>query len=173
MAAEPSIEVTDCGPVKRISLPPGWRERTNERPLPDGRFVRTFFPPACPQAHICLYYRPTPVAFTSGASFLRSLVTPFHDLSENEIDRLDSILEGMAVADAFEMLSAGTGYLNGKRIIRIVGRWRLQGNKTVAVFTNADQRGCVVMQIYYAAPERHFDTYLEDATEAMQSVEWS
>lgn len=172
MPAEQSIEARDCGPVKRIVVPSGWTER-NERPLPDGRYVRTFFPPGCPKAHLCLYFRPIPISLESGTYFMRTLVTPFHDLTSAEFARLESILEGMAVEDAFEVLNAGTGYLNGKRVLRIVGRWRLQGTKTVAVLTNGDSRGCVVMEVYYSAPEQEFDSYLEAASAAMESVEWS
>ncbi len=166
-------EITDSGAIRRILAPAGWRESGAAETMPDGRFVRTFSPPEAADVHFCLYYRPGPISLESAGAFLTILIEPFHDLPPEEIALLTDVLESMALPESFVIHECGTGYLNGKRIIRVAGTWTRLWRNTVVVVTNADERGCRIQQIYYSAPSGQFLTYLNAATDAMQTVEWN
>jgi hypothetical protein len=172
VAAEQKIQVlSESGAIKTIALPPSWQHRLEHRSA-DGRVVSAFIAPDSPAVEFCIYRRPSAISQEAGASFLRVLVAPFHELTGDEIESLDILLESMAKSESFDLRSASTGYLNGKRILRVEGFWKLLGTKTIAVFTNEDDAGCIVQAIYYSAPDALFEKFLPEASAAFQSVEW-
>jgi hypothetical protein len=100
------------------------------------------------------------------------LYAEFHDLEQEEITQLTEVLEGLANADVFRVIQAGTGYLNDRRIIRVRGDWLERKQSVMSCFMDSGGQGTHVENLYFSTPLGQLDEMAELADRIFLSVKW-
>ncbi|HEY9786736.1 MAG TPA: hypothetical protein V6D17_15140 [Candidatus Obscuribacterales bacterium] len=161
----------DIGEIEQIEIPSDWVEAPRLETV-GGRTLRKFHPLARPDIRLCSYHRSVPISAPAARAFQHTLYSPFHDLSHEELMALEEVFEGLVNANAFEIVNASTGYLNNRRMIKVVGRWLETKQDSVAYFFDVDGKGESIQQLYYAAPADEFDQHESAVRTILQSIEW-
>lgn len=171
MTTKNGIVIIDLGAVASVTIPPGWVEAARQ-PEFGGRTLRKFHPAGLPDVRFCSYYRAEPLSQPASKAFQQVIYGDFHALSQEELNTLDDVLEGMSNPLGFEVMEATTGYLNMQRVLKIKGRWLESKHDSLCLFTDAQGDGEIVQQIYFAAPGQEFTARALESDQIFHSIEW-
>jgi hypothetical protein len=168
------MELVNQGQIETISMPDGWLEAPREyNYLGIGtRSVREFHAPEEPQAKITFFYRGLPVRSETAAALRLILAKEPHVLARSEIPALKEILRERADPTVFNLISARTDTISGRRVIVIEGRYKATESDLYEVLVDTEGDGAVIQEIYYQAPKDMYFTYLRTAQKAIKSIVW-
>jgi hypothetical protein len=167
-------ELTGHGQIAHMVFPEGWVEGPPYR-FEGGigtRSFREFHPIEDPKAMLCFYYRGLPVNAALGERFHSVLEQEPHVLSDEEYSSLREILRDKHNPEDFTLISAQVEDFNGKRVLTVFGRYNKIQEDIYEIFIDADRTGRVVQEVYFQAPVDSYMKYLQDAINAMKSIEW-
>jgi hypothetical protein len=163
--------LNDIGAVLSFDLPAGWIEAP-PRPTVGGRQLRVFHPQDKPAVRFCTYLRAVALSDPASRAFEQVLYDEFHKLRQEEIDTLADVFEGVSNSQAFQLIEAGTGYLNTRRVIRVYGRWIKAAEETMLLFIDVRGDARIVQQIYFTAPTADFKEFSAIADDIFVSIKW-
>jgi len=169
-----AVVVEDHGQVQKFTLPPTWREE-NVKPRSSFDIVtlRKFCPPESSDVQLCFYYRGMPMGEPAAGKFQLVLSGEPRLLAGVDIRTAEGALGSLANPEEFEIASAETQNLNGRRVMRLTGRWLQIQYDTIHILLDADGSGTQVQEIYYAAPSNFYDRYLPEIMQSLQSIVWN
>lgn len=162
------------GQIETIALPDGWLEKPQEYDYRGigTRSLREFYPPEEPLARLTFFYRGLPVRKETANAFKSILSRDSHPLSRTELSTLEEILRERLEPTVFNLISARTDNVSGRRVIMIEGRYRETECDLYEVIVDTEGDGTVVQEIYYQAPKDSFFKYLRPAQKAIKSIVW-
>jgi hypothetical protein len=167
------MEILDKGLFKRISIPDGWVLLDMRDEARMGIFyLSEFQPPDDPDVRLSFFYRGRPEGRMASENFKNLLSKPPHELAEQELLPVMTIMRNLSDPREFKALSVRTEDLNGKRVLVADGIWDQPPLKTKHMFIDAEADGGVVQEMYYRAPEDLYDQYLRLAVDSFNSIEW-
>lgn len=165
--------IEDIGCVASFEIPGGWIEA--QRADHDGfagREIRCFHPDGIPEVRFISYVRTVTLSAPAQEQFEKTLYSEFHRVLHDELIALSSVLEASANQSSFEISGASTGYVAGKRALKVEGIWKMSGEQMLSFFF--DQRGDakLVQELCFIAPESDFKKNLQLADSIFESINW-
>ncbi|MBX9689466.1 MAG: hypothetical protein K2X27_22340 [Candidatus Obscuribacterales bacterium] len=167
-----AISIKDIGQIAEMSLPGAWGPSQEKNGFGATGSYKEFAPGGVPDVHLGFFYRGRQISSESGDSFNRVLKGSPHQLSKDELDALSPMLRGMNQAELFDLKSASTGDINGKRVLLLSGTNLASGLETQTIFIEADREGRVVQEIEYQAAQDKFQIFQSDVQKAVRSIVW-
>lgn len=165
------LEIMNQGTIDSMKLPDGWlparrineaylQQKEDQFKLPGSDGVLNFF------------YRGSRLSEYAGAEFNAVLAAKPHTLSQNELAKIGMALDTLSDKKAFEMESARTIDLNGKRVLQVDGTWKVGGRKFHGILVDAGGRGTIVQELFYEATPDTFDAHVESVKKAIKTIQW-
>lgn len=161
----------DLGCIESLELPSDWEASTDSSSF-GGRAVKRFHPVGLTEVRFVVYLREVTLSRPSQEAFENVIYSEFHALTQDELDGLGEVLEGMSNSQAFHLASAITTYLCGKRVLKIHGRWLKSMEETLSCFVDVRGDGKIVQQIYFIAPFDLFEKYSAQVDKIFTSIKW-
>jgi len=164
------MNTISTGQIEKLDVPAGWVRRDDVQ-LRSGANLIEFHPPESNEIRLNSFYRGSRVSPDSAKAFKDCLDRPPHSLKADEISSLAQVL--MDKAHDFNILSAKTQDLNGKRVLLVEGRYR-DPDKTTSqtIYVDTDGTGSAVQEISYTAPGPDYQSNLVKAQTAIKSIVW-
>lgn len=160
------------GQIQSIKLPNGWKEK-DSCPAPDKLSCLTEFnPPDNPEARLEFFYRGVRVPDAPAGAFNSILAKPDHALDRDEFQSLGEILRGKEKDELFQLDSASTETINGKRVLLLEGRYRSNDLRTMSMLIDSDGTGEAVQEVALVSPENGFEALKGTVKEAYGSIKW-
>lgn len=166
------VEVLNCGQIERMKLPPGWQANQKQEGKIGNSSYRDYTPPDNKEVKMVFFYRGRPVEPGSASAFHGLLEKPAHSLSPAELKSIAEVIRDRQDARDFQMLSARTEDLNGKRVLIVEGRYIQIQQDTYAVLVDADGSGKAVQEIFFQAPKENYMRFSREAKESIKSIQW-
>lgn len=165
-------EVTDRGQISRMRLPQGWLPNQKQEGVVGNSSYIDYCSPASKEIKLSFFYRGRPVSAASAETFHELLNKPAHTLTPAEIKSIGEIMRDRKNPADFQMLSARTEVLNGKKVLVVEGRYNEIQQDTYAVFVDADGKGKAVQEIYFQAPKADYMKHSKEAKDSIKTIEW-
>lgn len=165
------ITFNDLGAIQSLEIPVNWVEAARKKEV-GGRQLRQFHLFKRPDVRFCSYLRNSSLSQPTAIAFEQVMYAEFHKVSQNELDKLDDILEGMSNPNAFQIIDAATDYLNSRRVLTVQGRWLKMFEEMISCFVDVDGDGLHVHQFYFTAPQGEFEKYAQIAEAIFVSIKW-
>jgi len=160
------------GQIQSIKVPDGWTEK-NVCPAPDRLSCLTEFnPPDNPEARLEFFYRGVRVPDAPARAFNSILAKPDHALDRDEFQSLGEILRGKEKDELFQLDSASTETINGKRVLMLEGRYKSNDLRTVSMLIDSDGTGEAVQELALVSPPDRFAALKGTAREMFDSIKW-
>lgn len=160
------------GQIQSIKLPDGWTEN-NVCPAPDKLSCLTEFnPPDNPEARLEFFYRGVRVPDAPAGAFNSILAKPAHSLDKAEFLSLGEILRGKEKDELFELDSASTETINGKRVLLLEGRYKSNDLRTMSMLIDSDGTGEAVQEVALVSPPDGFAALKGTVREVLDSIKW-
>lgn len=166
------IQLKEFGPVKEMEVPRGWIEKKLNNARGDLKSFVKYHHPDNVDVQICLFYKGLPVSDDSALLFSKVLASQLVSLTIDNLDSLQEILGNLAIIDEFEVDSAKLIPLNEKKVLLVEGNWIKLGLKSKSYFIDAREDGSIVYELYYAAPIKLYDEYIEAVDSALETIQW-
>lgn len=165
------------GQVAEMLLPPNWTEGRHQGAVSGTSSYRDFSPPGERDVKICFFYRGRRMSQDASQAFSNLLKEPAHLLKEDEAKALfnpplKEILRDKAIPDGFNLESAKTEVVNGKKVLIIEGFFPGIQERTRAMYIDSDGTGSAVQEVYYQAPKDKFMKHQPNANAAFKSIKW-
>jgi hypothetical protein len=168
----PKISIAaDFGSMLSFEVPADWAD-SERRPVVGGRHLRKLMLSSNAAVRFCHYLRTVTLSRPATDAFQKVIYSEFHRLTTSEIDSLAEVLEGMSNKEKFELAQADTGYVNGRRVLRVQGSWRELKEQTMCIFVDVEGDGSTVEQIYFTAPQELFSHFASTAETIFESIKW-
>ncbi len=168
----PEIEVTGVGQVKTMEVPGNWEAGPDYSKRQHSATYQEFHPTGQRDSQLGFYYRGRRTSEMAGKNFHALLDKPPHTLAEAELKALKEVVRDKANPEDFQVKSARTEDLNGKRVLILEGRYTANQNDSKHIFIDADGSGTSVQEIFFQAPKDKFQTYVNTADQALKSIHW-
>lgn len=168
----PTTEATNIGQVKQIEIPGGWEAGPDYNKRQHAATYQEYHPAGAPECQLGFYYRGRRTSDAAGKTFHDLLDKPPHALTDAEFRSLEEIVRDKAKAEDFRLESAKTEDLNGKRVLRVKGRYVGNQNDAEHVFIDADGTGSAVQEVFFQAPKDKFSKHIKHAEDAIRSIRW-
>lgn len=126
-------------------------------------------------ANVKIYfeYRGSRMGDESAKAFKDILAKPPHMLSTQELEGLHQVLgTNRSNGDNFEISSAKTEDLLGKRVVLIEGYYPKHGLSARTIFVDTDGTGSAVQEITFQAPKAEFIKNSASSLKAFESIKW-
>ncbi|MGD9681896.1 MAG: hypothetical protein AB7W16_11995 [Candidatus Obscuribacterales bacterium] len=160
------------GQIQSIKLPDGWKEKS-ACPAPDKLSCLTEFnPPDNPEARLEFFYRGVRVPEAPASAFNSILAKPDHTLDRDEFQSLGEILRGKEKDELFQLDSASTETINGKRVLMLEGRYRSNDLRTMSMLIDSDGTGEAVQEVAVVSPPDRYAALKGTAREMFGSIKW-
>lgn len=163
--------VANHGQIGSMPLPKEWKELSRTPNNESLASVKEYSPKGAPDFKMSLYFRGHPTSEEAGKNFKDVLARPAHELSREEIGKLGETLDVLANKDAFEISSAKTEDIRGRRVLNVAGTFKESGKQFQGIFINADGTGSTVQEVYIEGKES-FKTYAPEARKSIESLRW-
>jgi hypothetical protein len=172
-ATNPAKEqVTNLGQIARMEMPSGWQPGPNYDTRQHSATYREFHPQGDPGCQLGFYYRGRRTSEYAGDKFHETLQKPSHILGDAELATLKEVIRDKANPADFELKSAHTEDINGKRVLVLEGRYTGNQQDSKHIFIDADGTGTAVQEIFFQAPKDKYQRYAKAADDAMHSTRW-
>lgn len=171
-ATRHGLELTNIGPINKISLPPDWQLRTERYNRPGQSSLQQYCPSGDPSVSLLFYYRGLPCDKETAGKFKETLAGPLHLLSSDECCQLRALLRGKENKQEFELLNFQSMELNGNHILLLTGIYIEDQKPMMCLYLDVDGTGAVVQEIEYQAPLDRYAIYLPQIEESIQSICW-
>jgi hypothetical protein len=147
------------------------REAVSE-PLSPFR-ARRFQPPNAPNIQL-QFISPGQRLIEQTAENVRAVLEkPPHRLEEAERRLLLPVLRDLADQASFNLESAQTWDLNGRRVLCVEGRWLLDPFRSMTLFVDIDGSAEAFEEIVCVAPADEFEPRRHMFEQILQTVEWN
>lgn len=156
-----------------MHLPDGWKETEPEVKVVFMERLREFRSQDDPAVEISLYYRGQPIARAAANRLLSVLEKPSHSLTEQEVDAVSVVLRDASDSDWFDLRSARTETLKGRKVLVCEGVWKRSGIVDLGVFIDRNGDGSEIEELHYKAPENLYQKFLGTAGRAFRSISWN
>lgn len=163
--------VANHGQIGSMSLPKEWKELTRNADDETLASAKEFSPKGAPDVKMCLYFRGYPTSEEAGKNFKDVLSHPAHNLNAEEIGKLGETLDVLANKDAFDISSAKTEDIRGRRVLNVSGTFKESGKQYQGIFIDADGTGSAVQEVYVEGKES-FKDYAPQARKSIESLRW-
>jgi len=158
------------GQIESMDVPEGWVKRENSA-LRAGASLVEYHPPEHDDIRFNSFYRGSRVSEKSARNFRECLNKPAHSLESNERLALSEVLRDKSYD--FQVLSAKTEDLKGKRVLSIEGRYNdSEHTSSRTIYVDSDGTGSAVQEISYTASGPDYQAHLAQAQKAFQSIIW-
>lgn len=158
------------GQIASMPVPSGWELRTGYT-LPAGAGLTEYHPHINDDIRLNSFYRGYRIDEESAQKFKECLAQPPHELQQSEIQGLRAVLDTKGYD--FDLRSAKTVDLNGKKILWVEGAWQdAEHTNAQTIYVDSDGTGSAVQEISYSAPAKDYNTYLEEARKSLTSIQW-
>jgi len=167
----PGKEEISTGQIHSMVMPAGWEKRSDVR-LPAGAGLVEFHPHGQDDVRLNAFYRGRRVGIEAANAFKECLAKPPHQLQDQELKVLAVVLRDKG--SDFDIFSARTIDLNGKRVLSVEGCFKDQektGEKTL--YVDSDGTGSAIQEISYCAHGKDYQRYLGEAEKAFRSIIWN
>lgn len=161
------------GAIRLMHLPDGWQETEPSVDLYFMEALREFKHKEDPTVEICIYYRGQPIAKGAANRLLTVLDKPSHTLTGAELDSVSVVLRDASDSDWFDMRSARTETLKGRKVLVCEGVWKRSGIVDLGVFIDRNGDGSEIEELHYKAPENLYQKFLGTAGKAFRSIMWN
>jgi hypothetical protein len=168
----PQDRVTDLGQISRMEMPSGWQAGPDYNNRQHGATYREFHPAGDPGCQLGFYYRGHRTSAMAGEKFHDVLQKPSHIVGEAELASLKEIVRDKANPKDFELKSAHTEDINGKRVLILEGRYTGNQQDAKHIFIDSDGTGTAVQEVFFQAPKDKYQRYAKVADDAMHTARW-
>jgi hypothetical protein len=161
------------GQIARMVLPSGFeRGESKARDQNSQVSYEEFHPADAPDAMLCFFYRGHKMSAGGAEAFKDALAKPAHILSQAELQSLSEVLRDKAKSADFNILSARTEDLKGKRVMLIEGRYRSNQEDVTSMLIDASGDGRSVQEVFFQAPKQEYTKHIGGVRQALKSIEW-
>jgi len=167
-----TLEVIDHGQIKRMVLPPDWREGERVERVVGNSSLRQFHPSDNDSVTLYFYYRGHDLADHAAGRFRDTLRAPEHRLSLNEMRALAVVVGEKADPDQFSVADARTASLNGRNVLLVEGHYRPVDERSLSIYIDADWSGRFVQEIVLKAPAEQYDRHADVIKATLRAIEW-
>ncbi len=170
-------EVVSQGQIAEMTLPNGWEEGRIQGAVSGTSSYREFTPAGERDAKLIFFYRGRRMSKDASDAFLNVLKQPAHMMKEDEAKTLfnpplKEILRDKAIPGGFNLESAKTEVINGKKVLVIEGTFPGIQERTRAMYIDADGTGSAVQEVYYQAPKDKFMKHQPSVNASFKSIKW-
>lgn len=161
------------GQIAKMSLPNGFEHgESKERTEASGLSYDEYHPAGKPDAMLCFLYRGKKVNDAAADSFKQVLEQPPHSLSHAELSTLKEIVKDKANPGDFNVLSARTEDIQGKRVLLIEGRYKANQEDSLSMYVDACGDGKSVQEIFFQAPKHDYSQLIKSVRNSFKTIEW-
>ncbi len=166
------LKVSDLGAIATFSLPTGWVENIQAASqLAQQSYSRDFSPEEDSFSSLSVFFSGKQISETSANNF-RAVISEFpHELSAEEINSISQVLSKMADEDAFDLRSAATAVVSGRRVLIVDGAWKKSQTQFYGLMTEVGESR-EIQEIFFEAKMTGFMKYLSVVVDSFQTIEW-
>ncbi len=169
--------IVSQGQVAEMTLPSGWQEGRTEGAVSGTSSYREFTPENEKDVKVCFFFRGRRMSKDASEAFSKLLKEPAHMLKEDEAKALfnppiKELLRDKAIPGGFNLESAKTEVINGKKVLVLEGFFPGIQERTRAMYIDADGTGSAVQEVFYQAPKDKFMKHQPSANAAFKSIKW-
>lgn len=168
----PQQEIKDHGQIRRLTGPAGWEAGQPPTGREHGPSYRELHPAGDKDCQLGFYYRGKRCSEAGAKAFKDVLDKPAHELTPAELRSVREIVRDKANTEDFEVKSAKTEELNGKKTMILEGRYKQNQNDARHLFIDADGTGSSVQEIFFQAPKDKYPKYAPAAEQSIKSIQW-
>jgi hypothetical protein len=174
MASSASLpEAKDIGQVADMKLPagfvPGKQSGGNGGSVSS---FQEFHSGSNPDMKVYFEYRGHRMSPGASADFHSVLAEPAHNLPQPELDKLHEVLQAKGGPSDFQISTAKTQDVNGKRVLVVEGDYLKFGLRARTMYVDSDGTGGAVQEITFQAPTNVFKQNIIQGTKSLESVTW-
>jgi hypothetical protein len=163
-------EAKDIGQVADMKLPPGFVSgKENAGP---NAFFKEFHSGSDPDVKVYFEYRGHRMSPDGSTKFHDILAQPAHNLAQKELDQLSEVLQTKAQASDFQISTAKTQDINGKRVLLVEGDFLKYGLRARTLYVDSDGTGSAVQEVTFQAPTDRFNKNTVKGTQSLNSITW-
>lgn len=166
------MQVENEGQIQVIELPESWTERAIQRQPLGLKTMRSFHSNENANVQVRFVYRGHPESDETGERFRLCLSTAPHRLDKSEINSLGNVLGELAEPSQFNLTSAQTMDLGGKRVLWAEGHWLSSPYWTGVVFINADGTGRVIQEVACFSALDTYESMRAAFQKILNSIRW-
>ncbi|CAN5575910.1 hypothetical protein BH11CYA1_BH11CYA1_21030 [soil metagenome] len=179
-------KVTEEGSIRRLAMPKHWQQAmpdiSDNKSMIGAPMLTEYNPEGDRATKMCYWNRAfggTKESTETAANFTRVLSQEPHHLNQQELKSLQNLIGNGVYAntDSYEVLHAETKKIHGRTVLAVESAYKEnpsqpQGRRSYGVFINSDGSGRYVEQVYFAAPERTYNSNLKEAVDCINSIKW-
>jgi hypothetical protein len=168
-------EAKDIGQVADMKLPAGFVPGAQR----DGgsgsnSFFQEYHSGADPSLQVYFEYRGHRMSQDASTKFHQALAAAPHNLSQTELKSLGELLQGKSDPGDFQISTAKTQDVSGKRVLLVEGDYVNQTPPLRArtLYVDSDGTGSAVQEITFQAPTSSFNKNIVQGTRSLDSITW-
>lgn len=161
------LDVTGCGLIQLMTMPPGWTERTDES-KPDSRFFHHPNQPEC-EIEVSTTFRQVG---EDEAGLLSESLKHVHYFPPSELKRLSQLLGEKVDQQKFRILIAAIKEIAGKKVFLIEGRFVESETDQLCVFFDFDGTAKNLQTFQFSAPRKLWPVHYAKVKAVLKSIKW-
>jgi hypothetical protein len=166
-------EAKDIGQVADMKLPAGFVSgKQNSGNGGSSSFFQEYHSSADPDMKVYFEYRGHRMSPDSSSNFHQILAAPAHNLPQVELDKLQEVLQAKGGPSDFQISTAKTQDINGKRVLTVEGDYLKFGLRARTLYVDSDGSGSAVQEITFQAPTDRFKQNVVQGTKSLESIVW-
>ena len=164
--------VENIGQIRKIRLPDGFVEGPRQENVEGDSSLRTFRRADDPDLRICFFYRGYGVNQPTAEQFCKTLESPPHILSQEELARLVDLFGDKSNPQVFSIAGARTESVSGMPVLILEGTYTPFAERNCTVHLDADGSGRFVQEIFFQAPVERYLTHFPLFSDSLMTIEW-
>lgn len=166
-------KISDMEPIDSIKVPKTWSKEVDDAAFENMSKAVTFRPPDAPGAVLSVYDRGMPIASSQAAQFKSVLEKDPHSLTPGELKNLGKqVLGNLGDQSAFDVKSAETKMINGKKVLAVEGNFKEGGKHFYGCFIPRDETCKQIQEVYFEGANNTFHEHRDQAMDCIHSIKW-
>jgi len=173
IASVAGLDAKDIGQVADMKLPAGFvAGQKNDGGFGNSGSFQEFHSAGDADVKVFFQYRGHRMSQDASDKFHHLLSEPPHNLRQSEIDQLGEVLEGKSQPTDFQITTAKTQDIHGKRVLVVEGDYLNFGLRSRTLYVDSDGTGSAVQEIAFQAPKDLFNKNVVQGTKSLESINW-
>jgi hypothetical protein len=168
-------EVKDIGQISDMKLPAGFVPGKQSGAGSGGNdSFQEYHSGADPNVKVYFEYRGHRMSQDSSDKFHQLLGAPAHNLPQAELNQLGEVIQDKGQSGSFQISTAKTQDINGKRVLMVEGDYVNQNPplRARSLYIDSDGTGSAVQEVTFQAPTASFNKNVVQGTRSLGSINW-
>jgi len=165
--------VNNLGQIASMTMPPGFEKGRQSGGTFANNSFREYHQAETPEVKFYFEYRGSRMTAASANRFRQTLAQKAHELTNSELENLQEVLGAKRSSkDDFQINSARTEDLNGKRVLTVEGRYPRYHLSARTIFVDSDGSGSAVQEISFQSTTAEFAEKTALSRKVFNSIKW-